>query len=83
MSRPVFKALSGASIPKNRHFWFGMILFAWVIFTGVMLFMDWQESTRWMAFRRIVQMIIFSIWGVDRFAKYRAQQATQVVSREG
>ncbi|MFN7279550.1 MAG: hypothetical protein ACK5VH_05270 [bacterium] len=41
MSRPVFKALSGASIPKNRHFWFGMILFAWVIFTGVMLFMDW------------------------------------------
>jgi hypothetical protein len=51
-----------------------MLLLIWVFFTAIMLIMDWQEVSRWVIFRRVVQMIIFSVWGIERLRKYRSQK---------
>jgi hypothetical protein len=48
------------------------VLFLWVTITAIVLIVDWNEATRLDVFRRIVQMIIFSVWGFDRLQKYRA-----------
>ena len=61
------------SLPKNRHFWFCIALFAFVILTCVLLLLDWDEASRVEIFRRIIQMTLFSFWGFERFQKYRAQ----------
>lgn len=61
------------SLPKNRHFWFSFALFAFVILTGVLLLLDWDEASRLEIFRRVIQMVIFTFWGFDRYTRYRAQ----------
>ena len=73
MSKRHFNVVPKALMPKNRHFWISMLLFGWVIFTCVLLVVDWDEATRWDIFRRIIQMILFTFWGFDRYAKYRTQ----------
>jgi len=65
-------ALRFSFIPKSRHFWMSLVLFLWVTITAIVLIVDWNEATRLDVFRRIVQMIIFSVWGFDRLQKYRA-----------
>ena len=75
MSKLIFKGFSISSIPKDRNFWMCVVLFGWVVLTGVLLLLHWHEATRWLIFRRIVQMILFSVWGIDRFNKYRTHKA--------
>lgn len=67
-----------SSIPKSRHFWMSLVLFLWVAITAIVLMLDWNEASRLDVFRRIVQMIIFSVWGFDRLQKYRAQKGDEV-----
>jgi hypothetical protein len=61
------------ALPKNRNFWFSIALFAFVILTCVLLLLDWNETTRVEIFRRIIQMLLFTFWGFDRYSKYRSQ----------
>lgn len=61
------------SFPKNRNFWFSMALFVFVILTGVLLLVDGDKATRVEIFRRIIQMLLFTFWGFDRYSKYRTQ----------
>jgi hypothetical protein len=78
MSEARYSVFRFSALPKNRHFWMSLLLFLWVIITAVVLILDWKEASRLDVFRRIVQMIIFSVWGFDRLQKYRAQKGDQV-----
>ena len=75
MNKARFFPLILSAILKHRHFWFGILLLIWVAFTAIVLIIDWKEATRWVIFRRGVQMIIFSVWGIERLRKYRAEKA--------
>lgn len=70
------------SLPKNRNFWYSFALFAFVIFTGVLLLLDWDEASRLEIFRRVIQMAIFTFWGFDRYRKYRTQKAEAVTPED-
>ena len=61
------------SIPKNRNYWISFALFAFVILTGVLLLLNWDEASRIEIFRGIIQMVLFTFWGFDRYAKYRTR----------
>lgn len=74
MSDIRFSRFRFSSIPKSRHFWMSLVLFLWVTITAIVLMLDWTEASRLDVFRRIVQMIIFSVWGFDRLQKYRASK---------
>ena len=62
-----------SSLPKNRNFWYSFALFAFVILTGVLLLLNWDEASRLEIFRRVIQMALFTFWGFDRYTKYRTQ----------
>lgn len=61
-----------SSIPKNRHFWMSFLLFCLVVFTAVLLIIDWNDTSRVTVFRRVIQIFLFSVWGYDRFRKYQS-----------
>jgi hypothetical protein len=65
--------MSRLSFPKNRNYWISFALFAFVILTGVLLLLNWYEASRIEIFRGIIQMVLFTFWGFDRYAKYRTQ----------
>jgi hypothetical protein len=70
-----------SSIPKSRHFWISLVLFLWVTFTAIVLIVDWNNVSRVDVFRRILQIIIFSMWGFDRLQKYRAGKSVTSSSK--
>lgn len=52
-----------------------MVLFAFVILTGVLLLVDFDKTSRVEIFRRIIQVILFTFWGFDRYSKYRSHMS--------
>ncbi len=60
-------------LPGNRDFWLSMGLFCWVAFTGFILVEEYETASRWRVFRWVVQMVLFLVWGIERFKKYKSE----------
>lgn len=82
MSLRKLLGMTRISISKHRNLWISLLLFVCVLWTGIILLVNWQEISRGEVFRCIVQMLIFSIWSVDLFRRYREQKSSESESSE-